>query len=180
MPYKIGAKGSHGCPGFPVVDDSGKAVGCHPSRSKAVNHLQALYANVPDASKADTPMDVAYNATVTDPTPANPSSHINPAVGMRKPQILNFGRQVGPGIHDKRIVDIAHVPFLGKFDGSGQEVGSYMPPIPSPVENNEGIIEEDCMCEECMGIRSDMAGKSLFANFAKTVDKPERITNAFS
>lgn len=153
MPYNIGSKGSHGCSGYPVVDEKGKAVGCHPTKSKAVNHLQALYANVPDASKSETPMDVAYNATVTDPTPANPSSHINPAVGIRKPQILNFGRQVGPGIHDKRIVDIVHVPFLGKFDGTGQEIGDYNPPIPSPLQNTEGIIEcqyDGCGCATCM------------------------------
>lgn len=89
------------------MDKGGKVVGCHPTKDKAINHMQALYANVPDASKADTPMDVAYDPIVTDPEPANPSSHINPNAGMRKPQYMtNFGRQLGGGIHDKRIVDI--------------------------------------------------------------------------
>jgi len=51
---------------------------------------------------SDTPMDVSYNATVTNPTPANPSSNINPGVGMKKPQyMLNQSRPTGPGIHNK-------------------------------------------------------------------------------
>ena len=58
MPYHIGSKNSGGCSGFPVMTDTGKVVGCHPTKAEATNHLQALYANVPDASKADTPMDV--------------------------------------------------------------------------------------------------------------------------
>lgn len=60
MPYHIGNKGSNGCSGFPVLDDKGKSVGCHPTKAKALNHLQALYANVPDASKSDCcPEDIA-------------------------------------------------------------------------------------------------------------------------
>ena len=91
MPYNVGSKGSHGCSGYPVVDEKGKVVGCHPTRDKAVNHLQALYANVPDAR--------------------------------------------------------------GKFDGTGQEIGDYNPPIPSPLQNTEGIIEcqyDGCGCSTCM------------------------------
>ena len=55
MPYHIGKEGSNGCSGFPVIDDKGKTVGCHPTKAKAVNHMQALYANVPDASKGEQP-----------------------------------------------------------------------------------------------------------------------------
>ena len=233
MPYHIGSKGSGGCSGFPVMTDTGKVVGCHPTKAEATNHLQALYANVPDASKADTPMDVAYNAVVTDPTPANPSSHINPAVGMRKPQIINFGRQVGPGIHDKRVVEIMRVPFLGKFDNTKQEIGSYVPPIPSPLDSNQEIKQceyDGCGCPTCKEMnvccdicpvcqanemKSDCCGdvskadpcwegyvqrgmkekdgkmvpncvpvkkmedSMLFKNFAKEVNKPQRITELF-
>ena len=52
MPYHIGKENSNGCSGFPVVDDTGKTVGCHPTKEKAVNHMQALYANVSDAKKS--------------------------------------------------------------------------------------------------------------------------------
>jgi hypothetical protein len=56
---------------------------------------------------SDTPMDVSNNPIVTDPEPANPSSYINPSVGMKKPQYgYSFGRTIGGGIHDKRVVDI--------------------------------------------------------------------------
>lgn len=53
MPYHVGERGSNGCAGYPVVDESGKVVGCHPKRAQAEDHMGALYANVPEASKAD-------------------------------------------------------------------------------------------------------------------------------
>ena len=46
MPYNIGSKGSNGCSGFPVMTDTGKVVGCHPTKAEATNHLQALYAKL--------------------------------------------------------------------------------------------------------------------------------------
>src|SRR5512143_3222255 len=47
MPYHIAS-----APGkFEVVDDAGKVVGTHPTRTQAVAQLQALYANVPEAKK---------------------------------------------------------------------------------------------------------------------------------
>ena len=135
MPYNVGAKGSHGCSGYPVVDDKGKTVGCHPTRDKAVNHLQALYANVPDAR--------------------------------------------------------------GKFDGTGQEIGDYNPPIPSPLQNTEGIVEceyDGCGCETCMKLNvccdacpvcQEQDGKmvpncvpvekTLFEGFGRVISKTERI-----
>lgn len=53
MPYHVGEKDSNGCSGYPVVEEGGKVVGCHATEAEATNHVQALYANVPDASKAD-------------------------------------------------------------------------------------------------------------------------------
>jgi hypothetical protein len=53
MPYHIGEHGSNGCSGYPVIDESGKVVGCHPKRAQAEDHMGALYANVPEAQKAD-------------------------------------------------------------------------------------------------------------------------------
>jgi hypothetical protein len=81
MPYHIGEKGSNGCSGYPVVSDKGHVAGCHPTEAAATNQLQALYANVEDASKAD-----AASVTTSD-APENPSSHLNPEVGMKHPQI---------------------------------------------------------------------------------------------
>jgi hypothetical protein len=46
MPYSIERLGSQ----YAVVDDKGKTVGTHPSKSKAEAQVRALYANVPDDS----------------------------------------------------------------------------------------------------------------------------------
>ena len=48
MPYKISTEAKD-CSGYAVVDESGKVVGCHTERSKALRHQRALYANVPDS-----------------------------------------------------------------------------------------------------------------------------------
>lgn len=90
---------------------------------------------------SDTPMDVAYNAIVTDPEPANPSSRVNPAVGMRKPQYMtDYGRQVGGGIHDKRIVDIWTVKVDNEI-------------IPTPTyqdsQTNVSCEYDGCGCDTC-------------------------------
>jgi hypothetical protein len=45
MPYHIGKKGSSGCSGFPVVDDKGKVMGCHPTKDHAGRQVRALYAS---------------------------------------------------------------------------------------------------------------------------------------
>lgn len=49
MPYHIERSGSQ----YAVVDDKGKTVGTHPTKSKAAAQVRALYANVPDATKED-------------------------------------------------------------------------------------------------------------------------------
>lgn len=143
MPYHIGSKGSNGCSGYPVVSDTGHVAGCHATESEANAQLGALYANVADATKSETPMDVAYNATVTDPTPANPSSNINPGAGMKKPQyMMNFGRQIGGGIHDKNVVEI----WRAKRDAP-------MPENPiMPTQTYEG-----CECDQCAANQTSCA-----------------------
>jgi len=43
MPYSIGAKGSYGCSGYPVVKDSDKKVlGCHKTRREAAAQIYAI------------------------------------------------------------------------------------------------------------------------------------------
>jgi hypothetical protein len=44
MPYHVGKKGSSDCGGYPVVDDKGKVMGCHPTKNKAGRQVRALYA----------------------------------------------------------------------------------------------------------------------------------------
>lgn len=43
--YIIGAKGTHGCDGYPVVGGEGKVHGCHPTREAAIQQQSAIYAS---------------------------------------------------------------------------------------------------------------------------------------
>ena len=56
MPYHICTKGSHGCSGYPVVNNNtGKVMGCHKTEQDAKKQLIALNINVEDATKAEEP-----------------------------------------------------------------------------------------------------------------------------
>ncbi len=50
MPWKI-QQGKSGCNGYAVVKEGGELVGCHPSRSRALAHMRALYASEADTKK---------------------------------------------------------------------------------------------------------------------------------
>lgn len=51
--YTIGAKGTHGCKGYPVVGGEGKVHGCHPTREAAQQQQAAIYAaQAKEAKKA--------------------------------------------------------------------------------------------------------------------------------
>ena len=52
MPWQI-KHGAAGCKGYAVVKESnGDLVGCHPTKSKALAHLKALYSSEADTKKA--------------------------------------------------------------------------------------------------------------------------------
>jgi Family of unknown function (DUF5872) len=54
MPYNI-SNNAAGCSGYAVVlSNTGKVVGCHPTKEKAQAHLAALYTNVEDVKKCMT------------------------------------------------------------------------------------------------------------------------------
>jgi len=42
MPYKVGAKGSYGCSGYPAVKEGGEVMGCHKTRSQAAAQIYAI------------------------------------------------------------------------------------------------------------------------------------------
>lgn len=92
MPYHIGGKGDTvGCKGqYAVINsETGKVMGCHPTRANAEEQLAALHANVMDA-KGD---GVA---------PANPSFTVDPkypGVGIKRP--AQGGRPTGGNIKSK-------------------------------------------------------------------------------
>jgi hypothetical protein len=56
--YTIGAKGTHGCKGFPVVGGEGKVHGCHPTRGAAMRQQAAIYASENQNSKAVEALDI--------------------------------------------------------------------------------------------------------------------------
>jgi hypothetical protein len=43
--YTIGAKGTHGCKGYPVVGGEGKVHGCHATEEEARSQQAAIYAS---------------------------------------------------------------------------------------------------------------------------------------
>lgn len=42
MPYRVGAKGSYGCSGYPAVKDDGTVMGCHKTRAQAAGQIYAI------------------------------------------------------------------------------------------------------------------------------------------
>jgi hypothetical protein len=42
MPYRVGAKGSYGCSGYPAVKEGGEVMGCHKTRSAAAAQIYAI------------------------------------------------------------------------------------------------------------------------------------------
>ena len=85
MPYRVSAKGTNGCGGYPVIKEGGEVVGCHATRAQADSQLQALYANVPDAEKSEV-------------AGANPSFTVDPkypGVGIKRPEQGRWGGKPG-------------------------------------------------------------------------------------
>jgi hypothetical protein len=52
MPYKVGAKGSYGCSGYPAVKDTGEVMGCHKTRSAAAAQIYAINLSEGNIKKA--------------------------------------------------------------------------------------------------------------------------------
>jgi hypothetical protein len=42
MPYRVGAKGSYGCSGYPAVKEDGTVMGCHKTKSQAAAQIYAI------------------------------------------------------------------------------------------------------------------------------------------
>ena len=52
MPYRVGAKGSYGCSGYPAVKDDGTVMGCHKTRSAAAGQIYAINQSEGNIDKA--------------------------------------------------------------------------------------------------------------------------------
>jgi len=56
MPYKVGAKGSYGCSGYPAVKDDGEVMGCHTTRTEAAAQIYAINRSEGNIGKSVTPI----------------------------------------------------------------------------------------------------------------------------
>lgn len=110
-------------------------------------------------------MDVSNNPIISDPTPASPSSNVNPSVGLKKPQYMtNFGRQVGGGIHDKRIVDIWTIK-ADSMSSMENEIGPTK--TYSSINYNEVVAPstyDGCDCPTCKELNVDCPDCPVCAN----------------
>jgi hypothetical protein len=52
MPYRVGAKGSYGCDGYPAVKDDGTVMGCHKSKGAAARQIYAINVSEGNIGKA--------------------------------------------------------------------------------------------------------------------------------
>ena len=52
MPYRIGAKGSYGCSGYPAVKEGGEVMGCHKTRREAAAQIYAINRSEGNIGKA--------------------------------------------------------------------------------------------------------------------------------
>ena len=52
MPYKVGARGSYGCSGYPAVKDDGTVMGCHKTRAEAAGQIYAINRSEGNIDKA--------------------------------------------------------------------------------------------------------------------------------
>ena len=52
MPYRVGAKGSYGCSGYPAVKDDGTVMGCHKTRGAAARQIYAINVSEGNIGKA--------------------------------------------------------------------------------------------------------------------------------
>jgi hypothetical protein len=52
MPYKVGAKGSYGCSGYPAVKEGGEVMGCHNTKAEAAAQIYAINRSEGNIGKA--------------------------------------------------------------------------------------------------------------------------------
>jgi hypothetical protein len=52
MPYRVGARGSYGCSGYPAVKEDGTVMGCHKTRAEAAGQIYAINRSEGNIGKA--------------------------------------------------------------------------------------------------------------------------------
>ena len=131
MPYHIERSGSQ----YAVVDDKGKTVGTHPTKSKAASQVRALYANVPDATKEDVIRMGRRRSGIGD-------SHS----GINTGGAISSTGGSGMGIS-----------AADQIKGITETIKSLIEEVPSGTP--EGVVStstyKDCGCETCKAMQCD-------------------------
>ena len=126
MPYAVGAQGSNGCSGYPVVKEGGEVMGCHKTEADATAQVRALYAAEVDKSDTgvnpySTPNPTYPNIGIKTPTGMKTAPGQKGKMKIRKPKKSSQG---GNG-----------ADASGAFSGGGTAISS--------VYKGEGIVEGD-------------------------------------
>lgn len=129
MPYHIERSGSQ----YAVVNENGKTVGTHPTKSKAAAQVRALYANVPDATKDDVIRMGRRRSGVGD-------SHSG----------INVSSSGGEGMAISAADQIREVSALIKSLNSEIPSGT-----PQGTEEPSTSGYKDCGCETCKAMECD-------------------------
>jgi hypothetical protein len=126
MPYSVGAQGSNGCSGYPVVKEGGEVMGCHKTEADATAQVRALYAA--EADKADnnvnpssTPDPTYPNIGIKTPSGMKTAPQQKGKMKIRKPKKRSQGGDGGDA--------------SGAFSSGGTSI--------SAVFKGEGIVEGD-------------------------------------
>jgi hypothetical protein len=128
MPYSVGAQGSYGCSGYPVVKEGGEVMGCHKTEAEAMNQVQALYAS--EADKSDTSVnpsstaDPLYpNVGVRTPTSMSNATRQRGKMKIRKPKRRS---QPGSGTNASGSVNSGGTSISAMYKGEGIVEGDFV------------------------------------------------------
>lgn len=128
MPYHIGAEGSHGCKGFPVVKDSDNEVmGCHNTEADAKRQLAALYANekLEKAEGFVPPQEVRNNAK-RGLELREKHGRGGTEVGVARARDLSNGRAVSLDTIKRMVSYFARHEVDKKGEGWGKDSAGYI------------------------------------------------------
>lgn len=150
MPYRVGAKGSYGCSGYPAVKEDGTVMGCHQTRAQAAGQIYAINRSEGKIGKSMVKEGDMVMAGHDD------EIHVGRVVHVMKDGMLGF-----PG-SEYSIVASAEDPAilmqLFEMEEGGLEETEYfmghkaseVMPMPS-LESNVGMDKayEGCGCPTC-------------------------------
>jgi len=125
MPYHVGAKGSSGCSGYPAVDENGKVMGCHKTRSEAAGQIYAINLSEGNIGKSmtklvegdfvmcpegyeDKPLVGRVEYVMTDGTFGLPGSEYAVEASMDDPAILVRHFEEEDGVWEEEMILSGH------------------------------------------------------------------------